>query len=387
MQKKHVSQILLYFSGILGRMEEKADYFIAIDARFDSGTKHFPAHIIKEEEHLLLNWQAAKQKIKISELSDWIAKTAAEYDGAQLIYRERGRNIVIEADGKRVRMRYEDAAAVEPEQQKSTVSAHREYKVNPDLAADLLKEIGILAENGKIKNDKIRKYNQIDYFVELMDEVLGRMEPGKELVLLDCACGKSYLSFVLNFYLCEIRKLKCRFIGVDYNETVIKASQRIAQKLGYRNMEFVQADLKTYQPPGRINAVISLHACDTATDMALALGIRSQAKAIVCVPCCHKDILKQYQYEPFSAITKHGILKARLADTLTDGLRSVYLESKGYKVSLIEYISPTETPKNIMIRAIYTGRPDQKAEAEYNGLKQMLGVDPAVERFLEEASL
>lgn len=387
MQKKHVSQILLYFSGILGRMEEKADYFIAIDARFDSGTKHFPAHIIKEEEHLLLNWQAAKQRIKISELSDWIAKTAAEYDGAQLIYRERGRNIVIEADGKRVRMRYEDAAAVEPEQQKSTVSAHREYKVNPDLAADLLKEIGILAENGKIKNDKIRKYNQIDYFVELMDEVLGRMEPGKELVLLDCACGKSYLSFVLNFYLCEVRKLKCRFIGVDYNETVIKASQRIAQKLGYRNMEFVQADLKTYQPPGRINAVISLHACDTATDMALALGIRSQAKAIVCVPCCHKDILKQYQYEPFSAITKHGILKARLADTLTDGLRSVYLESKGYKVSLIEYISPTETPKNIMIRAIYTGRPDQKAEAEYNGLKQMLGVDPAVERFLEEASL
>ena len=133
--------------------------------------------------------------------------------------------------------------------------------------------------------------------------------------------------------------------------------------------------------------MISLHACDTATDMALALGIRSQAKAIVCVPCCHKDILKQYQYEPFSAITKHGILKARLADTLTDGLRSVYLESKGYKVSLIEYISPTETPKNIMIRAIYTGRPDQKAEAEYNGLKQMLGVDPAVERFLEEASL
>lgn len=387
MQKKHVSQILLYFSGILGRMEEKADYFIAIDARFDSGTKHFPAHIIKEEEYLLLNWQAAKQRIKISELSDWIAKTAAEYDGAQLIYRERGRNIVIEADGKRVRMRYEDAAAVEPEQQKSTVSAHREYKVNPDLAADLLKEIGILAENGKIKNDKIRKYNQIDYFVELMDEVLGRMEPGKELVLLDCACGKSYLSFVLNFYLCEVRKLKCRFIGVDYNETVIKASQRIAQKLGYRNMEFVQADLKTYQPPGRINAVISLHACDTATDMALALGIRSQAKAIVCVPCCHKDILKQYQYEPFSAITKHGILKARLADTLTDGLRSVYLESKGYKVSLIEYISPTETPKNIMIRAIYTGRPDQKAEAEYNGLKQMLGVDPAVERFLEEASL
>lgn len=387
MQKKHVSQILLYCNGILGRMKEKADYFIAIDARFDAGTKSFPAHITREQEHLLLHWQAAKIPLELERLTDWIAKTAAEYDAAQIIYRERGTNIIIEADGKRVRMRYEDAAQSQPlsQQQKSTVSARREYKVNPALAANLLKEIGILAENGKIKNDKIRKYNQIDYFVELMDEVLGAVEPGKELVLLDCACGKSYLSFVLNFYLCEIRKLKCRFIGVDYNEGVIKASQKIARKLGYHNMEFVRADLKTYQPPAKLDAVISLHACDTATDMALALGIRTKAKAIVCVPCCHKDLLKQYHYEPFAAVIKHGILKARLADTLTDGIRSIYLESRGYKVSLIEYISPTETPKNIMIRATYQGKPSVEAKKEYEKLKQMLGVSPAVERFLEEA--
>lgn len=115
----------------------------------------------------------------------------------------------------------------------------------------------------------------------------------------------------------------------------------------------------------------------------MALGIRAKAKAIVCVPCCHKDILSQYSYEPFKAITKYGILKARLADTLTDGLRAAYLESVGYKVSMIEYISPLETPKNIMIRAVYTGKKNSEAAEEYKNLKNMLNVKPAIERFLK----
>ena len=127
--------------------------------------------------------------------------------------------------------------------------------------------------------------------------------------------------------------------------------------------------------------VISLHACDTATDMAIGLGIRSKAKAIICVPCCHKDILKQYSYEPFNAVTKHGILKARLADTLTDALRASYLEAMGYRVSMIEYISPLETPKNIMIRAVYTGKMNQMSMKEYNDLKDRIHVNPAIERF------
>ena len=268
----------------------------------------------------------------------------------------------------------------------SVVQTGREYVVNPALAKELLTEIGILAQNGKIKNDKIRKYNQIDYFVELIQGVLKETGERDEYVILDAACGKSYLSFVLNFYLTEILKKKCRFIGVDYSETVIKASRRTAEKLNYKNMEFIQADLNTYTPQGRIDLVISLHACDTATDMALGLGIRAKSRAIVCVPCCHKDILKQYSYEPFKAVTKHGILKARLADTLTDALRAAYLEGVGYKVSMIEYISPLETPKNIMIRSVYTGRRNEKAMSEYNELKKLINVTPAIERFLLKAS-
>ena len=381
MNKKTISKINLFFSGLLSRMEENRDFFKDITIQFKSGTKIFPAKITQNDT-ITLDYQAVKRETDKNGLWDILAEEFLKYDEAKIIYTERGAKIVIDANDKKVNMRHEDAVEATP--QTSVVQTGREYVVNPALAKELLTEIGILAKNGKIKNDKIRKYNQIDYFVELMGGVLKEIGERDEYVILDAACGKSYLSFVLNFYLREILKKKCRFIGVDYSKTVIDASRRMAKNLGYNNMEFIQEDLTTWTPNVRPDIVVSLHACDTATDMALGLGIRSQSRAIVSVPCCHKDILKQYSYEPFEPIMKYGILKARLADTLTDGIRAAYLESVGYKVSMIEYISPLETPKNIMIRAVYTGKKSEKAHEDYENLKKILHVEPAIERFLKE---
>lgn len=379
MNKKTTAKLSLFLSGLISRMSENSTFFKDITSELRSGTKTFRA-VITDADAPLLDYQAVQRRIAPEEITEFLCAEASKYDAARIIYSERGTKIVIDADDKSVKMRHEDAAPEEA--QSSVVQTGREYVVNPAMAKELLTEIGILAKNGKIKNDKIRKYNQIDYFVELIRGVLNEIGDRDEYVILDAACGKSYLSFVLNFYLREILKKKCRFIGVDYSETVINASRRTAKNLGYRNMEFIQTDLNSYTPSGRIDLVLSLHACDTATDMAMGLGIRSKSKAIVCVPCCHKDILKQYSYEPFRMITRHGILKARLADTLTDGLRAAYLEGMGYKVSMIEYISPLETPKNIMIRAVYTGKKNKKSMEEYEELKKMIHVNPAIERFV-----
>ena len=379
MNKKTVSKLDLFFSGLVARMVENRDFFNSITISYKAGTKVFEALITLGDE-IVLDYQAVKRTLSSEKLKEFISQESSQYDSAVVKYLERGASIVIEADDRRVNMRHEDVA--DTVNKTSIVQTGRDYVVNPAIAKDLLSEIGILAKNGKIKNDKIRKYNQIDYFVELMQGVIKEIGDKDEIVIMDAACGKSYLSFVLNFYLREILKKKCYFIGVDYSDTVIEGSKKIAKNLGYNNMEFVKADLREYMPDRKIDLVISLHACDTATDMAMGLGIRSKAKSIVCVPCCHKDILKQYSYEPFRSVTKHGILKARLADTLTDALRASYLESVGYKVSMVEYISPLEIPKNIMIRAIYTGKSDLKAKLEYDNLKKLLNVNPAIERFV-----
>lgn len=149
-------------------------------------------------------------------------------------------------------------------------------------------------------------------------------------------------------------------------------------------MEFHAVDINEYKPSKHINVVISLHACDTATDMALALGIKVEADIIIAVPCCHREMLSQYSYAPFKSILDQGIFKARMADILTDGMRTLMLKAKGYKVSVVEYISPLETPKNLMIRAIKETDEDLDAMTEYMSLMSSLNVYPALYDYLNQ---
>jgi len=385
MNKQNVQKLGLFLKGLEQRITENIDYFRKITAEYKSGTKTYTANVNAEEGRLKINFNGRTEIIEISRLSEELSKHAENYDSVIIAYEERGTAIFIEADGKNVKM------STKQTQAENIVKSHcetshignRDYYIKVGQADELLKEIGILSADGKIKNDMIRKYNQIDHFVELISGMLKDLaERHESLTVLDCGCGKSYLTFVLNYYIKEVLKKPCHFIGLDYSDTVIEASRKIAQNLDYRNMEFKVTDIKNYTADRKIHLVISLHACDTATDEAMALAVRNNVEAMVMVPCCHKELLSQYSYPPFEHIIKHGILKARMADVLTDGMRTLFLEAVGYKVSVVEYISPLDTPKNLMIRAEKVSAANRQAMDEYRKLKKLLKVSPALERLV-----
>lgn len=398
MNKQNIGKIKLFLIGLENRFSENSSIFKDIHVVYKSGLKEFNGVGSYNEENISYNFNGKTENYTLSELWDRVTKEAENYDEVSILYRERGTDILITGDNKNVKMQNkevpEDSTIISSNEAKETSPANhsqetstllnRDYYIKVGKADALLKEIGIMSKEGKIKNNKIRKYNQIDHYVELLEGVLDSLPKNKVITILDCGCGKSYLTFVLNYYLTEIKRRKCKFIGLDISEGVINSSKEMAKNLGYRNMEFHAIDIKMYKPKEKINVVMSLHACDTATDMALALGIKLESDCIIAVPCCHRQMLSQYNYEPFEGITKHGILKARLADVLTDGMRSMMLEAKGYDVSVVEYISPLETPKNLMIRALKTSDENYDLMSDYLNLMSSLNVYPALYEFLNE---
>lgn len=384
MNKQNLSKLKLFLVGLQNRFTENSSIFNGITVKYTAGLKEFNGIGLYENDIIKYNFNGKTEGYSIEDLLDKIICETEKYDAVEFTYKERGTNVVITADNKNVRMSNvsvkEDNDADKP--LKTSSLLNRNYYIKVGMADALLKEIGIMTKDGKIKNDKIRKYNQIDRYVELLEGILDKLPKNKIINILDCGCGKSYLTFVLNYYLTEVKKIKCHFIGLDHSETVISASKNMANNLGYRNMEFHAMDIKDYSPNKNINVVISLHACDTATDMALALGIRLESDVIIAVPCCHKEFLSQYKYEPFKDITKYGVFKTRLADVLTDGMRSLMLEAKGYDVSVVEYISPLETPKNLMIRALKVKEDNDALMDSYINLMSTLNVYPALYDFL-----
>ncbi len=379
MKKTTCDKIKFMLLGITGRYEEKKDYFIKMQIAFKSGAKTFKGEVLPADGGFDVTVNGVKSTTDLSGVADLIAAESAKYEALVFTYTERGTDLILEADDRSVRTKQTDNALTAQSQVKAP--GGREYIIRPGAADALLKEIGIMTKDGKIKNDKIRKYNQIDHYIEILKPVIDALPKNRRVCILDCACGKSYLSFVLNYYMRDMLKLDCRFIGVDYSKTVIDASVKMAKNLGYNNMEFVCADVRHYTPEVQVDLLISLHACDTATDMAIGLGIRTGVKAMVVVPCCHKEMLSQYSYEAFAPLLKHPIFKARLADVLTDAMRCLYMESHGYEITAMEYISPLETPKNLMIKAIKKQESNYEAADEYDRIKRALGVRLSVEDY------
>jgi SAM-dependent methyltransferase len=416
MDKQATAKFELLLQGLVSRITDEFDFFVGLTGEFSAGAKKTPVVVTPEEDGLHVRIGAGGRRFlpqaeRATGLAEALRAEAARQDRLVLeaVFRQEALQLSAGDTKATVRTiaRQDTAAAMVPETSRSPeglhaqacplpgvtgtrdigvaehawpatggLLAHREYLVKPGEADALLKEIGIMAQNGKIRNDRIRKYNQIDHFVELLVPLLQTlMAEKRELFIVDCACGKSYLSFVLNHFLLEGMKQKARFLGIDISAGVIASSQQSAKRLGYRNMTFLQGDLRTLlvEEGGPVDRapdlVISLHACDVATDYALAFGMRNRARAIVSVPCCQHELVNRIRTDdPMAELLRHGLLKARFADVLTDGLRCLMLEAAGYEVSCVEWVSPLETPKNLMIRAERKSGGNREKQAAYEAL-------------------
>jgi len=378
MKSQNKQKIMMFFSGIAGKYNENPDYFLGAEVEFVSGGKKYSGTVRESDGGLEYSFLGKRLFESVSDLLSAVCDDMLKYDSAVFSYRERGKTTVISADDRNVKISKNET---EGEYVDTTQLRSKDYIINPQKAQKLMRVLGYLTEDGKIKNDMIRKYNQTERFIELIAPMFDDLKDNTTLRIVDCACGKSYLSFVLNYYLWEVRRIKAKFVGIDISENVITESRKMAEELNYKNMEFICEDLRYYDGAEAPDIVISLHACDVATDMSLGYAIRRGAKKIICVPCCHKELLDKYRKDDLAPIIKHGVMRARLNDILTDGLRMAKLEAEGYSVSCVEYCSPLDTPKNLLIRAEKVKKSDKAAEKAYYDLLSELSVFPSIEAY------
>jgi SAM-dependent methyltransferase len=267
---------------------------------------------------------------------------------------------------------------------------HNRAKALPipaDRPDAFLQAIGIMNSQGQIKPHMQGKFAQINEFLKLLDAT-GELEHFEHspIDVLDCGCGSSYLTFAAYHYLNVVRGIPARLVGVDTNAALIAKCAEQARLLDFHDLCFRHTPIVDFQPEQAPDLVIALHACDTATDEAIYQAIHSDARMLVCAPCCHHYLNDQIEADLFRPVLRHGILKQRMADILTDTFRALTLRIMGYRAEVIEFVAAEHTAKNLMIRAVKSAAPgDQRFVREYQELKQFWGVTPYLEHLLGEA--
>ena len=249
----------------------------------------------------------------------------------------------------------------------------KKYILNEGDIIPPMIDLGVMTPEGKIVKAKSDKFKQINRFLEIVDDVISDQ---KQLKIIDFGCGKSYLTFIIYYYLTIVRKINCEILGLDLKEDVVNNCNKIAEKYNYSNLKFLVGDISKFKEEDNVDMIITLHACDTATDYALYHAINMKCKHIISVPCCQHEINNQLSSDKLHLVNKFGILKERMSAILTDAIRANILQYKGYKTQVLEFVDFDASPKNLLIRANLSNQKcDEKIKQEIDQLVEQLGVE------------
>ena len=258
----------------------------------------------------------------------------------------------------------------------------KRYILEEGIPVPFLVDLGVMTPEGMIIRSHYDKFRQINRFLEFIEDVLPRLNRERENTILDFGCGKSYLTFAMYHYLHQIKRIPIPIIGLDLKKDVIARCSLLAEKYGYDRLAFYYGDIADYEGVDQVDMVVTLHACDTATDYALAKAVHWGAKVILSVPCCQHELNRQMKNELLKPVLQYGVIRERMAALYTDALRAELLEREGYRTQVLEFISMEHTPKNLLIRAVKDGKRKENQE-QIQRIQEFLQVDLTLARLLE----
>lgn len=264
----------------------------------------------------------------------------------------------------------------------------KQYVLDASRPIEFLVDLGVQDKEGKINKSRYDKFKQINRYLEFVRDILPHLDSDRQIRIIDFGCGKSYLTFALYYYLHEMLGYNLSVVGLDLKEDVIVKCNALSKKYGYDNLKFIRGDIATYEDTQDVDMVVSLHACDTATDFALLKAIGWNAKVIFAVPCCQHEVNRQLQSELLSPALKYGLIKERMAALLTDAIRANLLEEMGYETDVLEFIDMEHTPKNILIRGVKRNKM-KKAEKKEKLLEMtnVLHINTTMQKHLADGEI
>lgn len=329
------------------------------------------AYTAKQVQHYNLTAEEAFEK-----LTEWMT------DMRQLeALHPAGRvHVLISKKGKMTVKRQKADGCTMPPLKNLSHNRSKQYILDPSVAVPFLVDLGVQTKEGQIISRRYDKFRQMNRFLEFVEDIVPELPRDREMTMLDFGCGKSYLTFAMYYYLHELKGYDVRIIGLDLKEDVIEKCQKLADKYGYEKLTFLTGDIADYEGVDRVDLVVTLHACDTATDYALERAVRWGAKVILSVPCCQHELNAQIQSNLLAPALKYGLIRERMAALFTDAIRANLLEEAGYRVQLLEFIDMEHTPKNILIRAVRTG--EQTTSQGLRTLEQEIHADLTLMRLM-----